>query len=203
MAHPGSCACLLVFCVSSVLSSERSASESSHAYRLNTDPVISKLKPENAHGRGFKLEYFVNAPPEEFWKYKTHFDNELLHENKFIVSHRLVSRENNLVITETEYTYKPKAVFKWQTMVFPDQHLLEYTLLNPKECGQKYHYGYIQLEAESNGTRVTQVAFFDFFGVSLWVNYPFKGGMSEFLKYTARWEQQLVSESWGQNQVPE
>lgn len=188
------CACALVLFASNGLSSEQPVSGPSQVHFLNSDPVISKLMPEQAHGRGFKLEYVVNAPLDVVWNYKTHFDNELLHDNRYIDSHKLVSREENMVITETEYSYKPKKIFQWQTTVFPDRYFLEYTLLNPKECGQKYHYGYIQLQAEGAGTRVTQVSYFDFFGASLWVNYPFKGGMSYFLKYTAKWEQQLLSE---------
>lgn len=160
-----------------------------------SEPVISKLKPEQSRGRGFKLEYVVSAPLDEFWSFKTNFDSDLLHKNKFINSHKLVSHEGNLVITETEYTYKPGSIFKWQTTVFPEQNLLEYELLNPKECGQKYHYGSIQLDAQGKSTRVTHIAYFDFFGATFWVNYPFKGGMSEFLEYTARWEQQFVSDS--------
>ena len=188
------CACALLLFAPIGLSSELPVSGPSQVQLSNSDPIISRLMPEQAHGRGFKLEYVVNAPLDVFWKYKTNFDNELLHNNRYINSHKLVSRDDNLVITETEYSYKPKEIFKWQTTVFPEQYLLKYELLNPEECGQKYHYGYIQLETEGTGTRVTQVSYFDFFGVSLWVNYPFKGGMSHFLKYTARWEQQLLSE---------
>jgi hypothetical protein len=114
--------------------------------------------------------------------------------NKLISSHRLVSRADNVVVTETEYSHRPSAVFRWQTTVFPEQHLLRYELLNPQECGQKYHYGYIQLEALDSGTRVNQVTYFDFFGASVWVNYPFKGGMSQVLKYTAGWEQEFISQ---------
>jgi len=194
MAYARSCACVLVVFASSAFSSQQSTAEPPDKIRLNSEPVISKLKSERAHGRGFKLEYLVSAPLDVFWDYRTNFDNELLHQNKYIVSHRLVSHEDNLVITETEYTYKPKAVFKWQTTVHSDRYLLEYTLLNPKECSQKYHYGYIQLQEEGDGTRVTHVAYFDFFGASFWVNYPFKGGMTRFLEYTAQWEQQLASE---------
>lgn len=194
MAYARSCACALVLFASSGLTSGLPLDDSSKEQYSKGDPVISKLKPERAHGRGFKLEYSVDAPLEVFWDYKTNFDNDLLRKNKYITSHKLVSREENLVITETEYSYKPRKVFKWQTTVFPDQKLLKYELLNPEECGQKYHYGYIQLEAGGISTRVTHVAYFDFFGVSFWVNYPFKGGMSEFLKYTARWEQQFVLE---------
>ena len=31
-------------------------------------------------------------------------------------------------------------------------------------------------------------------GASVWVNYPFKGGMTQVLDYTARWEQEFISE---------
>ncbi len=57
--------------------------------------------PEQAHGRGFKLEYPVNVPLDVFWSYKTSFDSELVHGNKYINSHKLVSREGNVAITET------------------------------------------------------------------------------------------------------
>ena len=194
VAYVRCCVCALVLVASNGFSSERSVSKPPQDLFLYNDPIISKLKPEQAHGRGFKLEYLVNAPLDVFWNYKTNFNNDLLHKNRYITSHRLVSREENLVITETGYSYKPGKIFKWQTTVFPDRYLLEYKLMNPEECGQKYHYGYIQMEAEGSGTLVTQVAYFDFFGASLWVNYPFKGGMSEFLEYTARWEQQFVLE---------
>ena len=186
-----SCTCALLLFTSSSFSSAQPLPEPAVE---QYEPVISKLKPEQARGRGFKLEYFVNVPPEVFWRYKTSFDSQLLQRNKFINSHSLVSHEANVVVTESEYSYKPKAVFKWQSTVYPEQYLLKYTLLNPGECGQKYHYGEISLEAEGSGTRVTQISYFDFFGVSFWVNYPFKGGMSQFLKYTAQWEQQLVTE---------
>ena len=161
---------------------------------LSSDPVVTKLKPERAHGSGFKMVYSVAAAPATYWRYRTDFEGQLVLQNKFIKSHRLASRDGNTAVTETVYTNKPNTVFKWQTTVFPDRKLLEYELLNPAECGQRYHYGSVQLEALNAGTRVTHIAYFDFFGVSLWVNYPFKGGMSRFLKYTANWEQQLVAE---------
>ena len=185
---------ILVLLSSNVLSSELNASEPSFDQINDKGPIITKLEPERESGRGFKLEYTVSGPPEVLWGFKTNFDSDLLHKNKFINSHKLVSHEKNLVVTENVYSYKPRSVFKWQTIVLPEQKILKYELLNPEECGQKYHYGTIRLEAEGSSTRVTHVAYFDFFGVSLWVNYPFKGGMSEFLKYTARWEQEFVSE---------
>jgi hypothetical protein len=168
---------------------ERTGEES-----FGSDPVVTKLKPERAHGSGFKMIYSVAAAPATYWRYRTDFEGQLVLQNKFITSHQLVSRDGNTAVTGTVYTKKPNTVFKWQTTVFPDRKLLEYELLNPAECGQRYHYGSVQLEALDGGTRVTHIAYFDFFGVSLWVNYPFKGGMSRFLKYTASWEQQLVAE---------
>ena len=185
---------LAMLFAASGIASETAVTESSNGQLLNGDPVITKLKPERKGGRGFKLVYSVDASLDVFWKFKTDFDSPILLRNKLISSHRLVSRADNVVVTETEYSHRPSAVFRWQTTVFPEQHLLRYELLNPQECGQKYHYGYIQLEALDSGTRVNQVTYFDFFGASVWVNYPFKGGMSQVLKYTAGWEQEFISQ---------
>ena len=157
-------------------------------------PLISKLKPDGANGRGYKLVYYVDAPIEVSWKFKTDFDNQLLLSNRYINSHRLVISNQSGAVTETEYSNKPGTVFKWQITVFPERYLLRYVLTNPDECGQKYHYGSIQLEAMGAGTRITQLAYFDFFGVSLWMSYPFAGGMSHFLNYTVGWEQQTILE---------
>lgn len=161
------------------------------------EPVITALKPEGMEGRGYRLEYTVDAPLDMTWKFKTDFGSQVLLTNKMILSHRLVSREGDEVITETVYSNKPKLVFRWKTSLVPDQHLLKFELLNPEACAMDYHYGSIRLQAAgASATRVTQVAYFDFFGVSLWVSYPFRGGMSHFLNYTARWEQQAVLAYW-------
>ena len=159
---------------------------------LDGTPFIYKLPPERPHGRGYKLIYVVDAPRDIYWKFKTDFDNDFLVTNAYIELHRLVSRRNNIVITENVYSNKNGVTFRWQTTVKSDQYRLDFVLLNPEQCGQKYHYGYIELEEVGQKTRVSQVAFFDFFGVFFWVNYPFYGGMSDFLKYTARWEQQAI-----------
>lgn len=181
-----------IFFASSGFSSEPPVPESFEQQYLNSKPIIFKLKPERKDGRGYKLIYLVDAPLDVFWKFKTDFDNQFLLSNKFITAHRLIRRTQNEALTESEYSDKPNTIFKWQTTLLPDQHLLKFILLNPEECGQKYHYGYIQLEPLGSRTRVTQVAYFDFFGVSIWVNYPFYGGMSYFLNYTASWEQQTI-----------
>ena len=188
----------MIFAVSGLLS-ETPAAEPTQQQDFDSDPILLKLRPEGKAGRGYKLIYLIDAPLDVVWEFKTDFDNQHLLSNKYINSHRLIGRNQNEVVTENEYSDKPKLKFKWQTTLLPDQHLLNYVLLNPEECGQKYHHGYIQLEAVGNRTRVTQVAYFNFFGVSLWVGYPFRGGMSHFLKYTSAWEQQAVLDMIGKN----
>ena len=69
---------------------------------------------------------------------------------------------------------------------------MEYRLLNPTACGQKYHFGQIKLEKLGRFTGIVHVAQFDFWGAFLWVNYPGPGGMSAFLRYTTRWEQETI-----------
>ena len=174
------------------LSSEITAPEPGDQELLSNNPLIYKLYSKQKNSRGYKLIYVVDVPLEIYWRFKTDFDNEFLLTNKFINTHRLISRKRNVIVTENQYSTKPKAVFRWQTTVLKDQYLLKFTLLNPQECGQEYHYGYIQVEALGTRTKVTQVAHFDFFGVSLWINYPYYGGMRHFLKYTATWEQETV-----------
>jgi hypothetical protein len=191
---------LTIFVAASALPSETSAAELTQQQNFDSNPTLIKLRPEGKAGRGYKLIYLIDAPLDVVWGFKTNFDNQFLLSNKYINSHRFVSRNQNEVVTENEYSDKPKLKFKWKTTLFPDQYLLNYVLLNPEECGQKYHHGSIQLEAVGNRTRVTQVAYFNFFGVSFWVGYPFRGGMSHFLKYTAAWEQQTVLDTIGKNE---
>jgi len=186
----------IVFAASG-LPHETPAAEPTQQQNFDSNPILSKLRPESKAGRGYKLIYLIDAPLDVVWRFKTDFDNQYLMNNKYITTHRLLSRNQNEVVTENEYSNKPRVKFKWQTTLFPDQHRLKFVLLNPEECGQKYHHGYIQLEAVGNRTRVTQVAYFNFFGVSFWVGYPFKGGMSYFLKYTAAWEQKAVLDTIG------
>ena len=38
-----------------------------------------------------------------------------------------------------------------------------------------------------------QNRYFDFFGATLWMNYPWYGGMRHYLHYTARWEQETIT----------
>jgi len=48
------------------------------------------------------------------------------------------------------------------------------------------------VKAVEQGTEVTQVTYFDFFGASFWAHYPWEGGMRDFLRYTAHWEQEII-----------
>ena len=184
----------MVICSAFPITMPREACSQQGEYvALTSDSIlIFKLKSERQEGQGYKLIYTVDAPLEVFWKFKTDFDNDFLESNRHIKSHRFIGRRGNSVITHNEYTDRPGKIFKWQTTVDSGLHRLDFILLKPSESGQKYHYGYIQLEALGPKTRVTQVAFFDFFGASLWVNYPLYGGMQYYLTNTTRWEQEAV-----------
>ena len=154
---------------------------------------VYKLDPVGYAGKGYKLVYMVAAPLGAYWKFKTDFKNDFVLTNKLITEHRLVEHKNNVAITESIYATKPGVKFRWRTISVPDRHRLSFELQNPKECGQKYHYGHIQLEAAGEQTKITQIAYFDFFGATLWMNYPWYGGMHHYLIYTARWEQETMT----------
>lgn len=181
----------IVFLLSLLPASGHSA-EPVKPQSLGGEPIISLLEPEDKDVKGYRLTYRVDVPLEVFWKFKTDFDSEFVMSNALILSHRLISHSGNVVITENRYSTRPGAVFRWQTTVFPEQHLLKFILLNPKEAGQKYHSGYIQLEELDQKTKVTQVGYFDFFGASFWIKYPYYGGMQHFLKHNAKWEQEII-----------
>jgi hypothetical protein len=182
------------------LTRELPAQAEVEAELLEGKALIRKLPSPPQGGSGYELVYVVDAPLDVFWKFKTDFDNAFLTSNKFIIAHQLISRRGNVVVTEDVfsedlYNHKPNAKFRWQTTIFPDAHRLDFVLLNPVECGQKFHYGSIQLESAGSAgqkTKVTQRAYFDFFGVSFWVNYPWYGGMRYFLTYLVEWEQAAI-----------
>ncbi|HAY38038.1 MAG TPA: hypothetical protein DCY53_01085 [Desulfobacteraceae bacterium] len=153
---------------------------------------IYQIAPDRRGGKAYKLVYLVEVQMDVFWGFKTDFDNNFLVENKYIQEHHFIARNGNEVITEDKYTNGPDVVFRWQTTVFPQAKRLDFVLLNPEQCRQKFHYGYIQLKSVPEGTQVTQVAYFDFLGSSLWANYPWGGGMKDFLSYTAHWEQKTI-----------
>lgn len=154
--------------------------------------MIYRLEPEARGGYAHKLVYLVGAPVDVVWRFKTDFKNQFMLTNKFIEEHQLISREDNVVITEAKYSNRPRVKFKWRTTLSPSSYRLDFILVNPQKSRQKFHYGHIQLEPLGQNTKVTHVAYFDFFGAFLWVYYPWSGGMSAFLRYMARWEQQTI-----------
>ena len=171
------------------------------ASRPDRDIRISRPAPGRQGGQAYQLVYRVAAAPELYWRFKTDFDNDFLVSNKYIREHRFIARQGNQVITENKYAFSPDVYFRWQTTLYADQLRLEFKLLNPEQCHQRFHHGHIQLEADAGGgTRVTQVAYFDFIGARLWAAYPWRGGMKDFLTYTACWEQDAFQQ--GQAQLP-
>ncbi len=169
-----------------------SAAADSGPDELENRISIDHPEPDSRGGKAYQLVYLVKVPIDVYWKFKTDFDNRFLVTNKYIREHHYISQSGNTVITENKYANAPDVFFRWQTSVFPEAHRLDFVLLNPEACEQKFHYGCIQLEAVNAGTRVTQTAYFDFRGVFLWAYNPFGGGMREFLEYTASWEQETV-----------
>jgi hypothetical protein len=157
--------------------------------RLSGAVVIETIAPDPRGGKAYRLRYTVDVTLETYWRFKTDFDNQFLLENRYIEEHRLVASPGDAVITENRYTYAPGAVFRWKTTVHEDEKTIDFVLLNPEECGQRFHYGRIRAVETGNKTLVIQKAFFDFFGAGMWAHYPWEGGMQHFLHYTARWEQ--------------
>jgi len=159
--------------------------------------AVQRIAPSAQGGQAFELVYTVDVPPDAFWKFKTDFASDALLSNRYIRSHRLISRRNNVYITETRYSHSPERVFRWQTTVYPSARRMNYRLLNPHECGQRFNRGTIQLTLEAGGTRVVHSSYFDFFGAAAWALFPGPGGMEAFLRYTAEWERQTSRDSIG------
>jgi hypothetical protein len=186
--------CTLFFLLSSVnsLAAQPLKVEPKDEKLLNGEALIYRLEPEARGGQAYKLVYLVSANVDVVWRFKTDFNNEFVLTNKFIEENRLISHEDNVVITEAKYSNRPGVKFRWRTTLSPSSYRLDFVLINPEKSRQKFHYGYIQLEAFGQNTRVTHVAYFDFFGAFIWVHYPWSGGMSDFLRYMARWEQEAI-----------
>jgi hypothetical protein len=166
-------------------------------YRIDSELLlgnvsIEQIDPDSRGGRAYRLRYVVNVPREIYWRFKTDFDNEFLLENRYIEEHRLVGTHQNTVITENRYTDSPGSVFRWKTTVHEREGRIDFVLLNPQQCGQRFHYGWIRIVPVGDRTLVVQEAFFDFFGAGVWAQYPWAGGMNHFLRYTARWEQETA-----------
>ena len=181
---------LLVLCVS-VLPPNAGMAGTAQSQDV-PEPAIRLLEPEPRGGEAYELVYHVPVPENIYWRFKTDFDNSFLTDSELIEEHRFLRRTRNVVITEEKYAFDPDTIYRWQTILYPEEQRLEFTLLNPEECGQKFHYGSIRIEDKGRTTKVTQTAYFDFFGASLWVRYPWSGGMRDILRTTAEWEQNAV-----------
>lgn len=154
---------------------------------------IKSVVPEATGGYGYVLEYDVPAPIEVVWRFKTDFNSEMLLTNAELIGHRVVRRVGSSVITENQYAIAPGFKFLWRTTMLPDKFRLTFELLNPEACRHDFHHGSIQLSPAGGFTKITQVAYFNFRGASLWIKYPWYGGMKSTLTKVARWEQQLAS----------
>ena len=155
---------------------------------------VERLTPDEKGGYAYKLQYYVPVPLDIFWRFKTDFSSDHLLTNDELIDHRLVRTLGSSVITENRYATAPDLTFLWKTTVRPREHRLEFRLLNAAECRHDFHYGTIQLDAIGQYTKVTQIAYFDFVGASLWVNYPWYGGMKSTLQKVVKWEQQMALE---------
>lgn len=154
--------------------------------------VIERVQSSSGEGQGYRMAYCVDVPLEAYWHFKTDFHNEFLVENPHIVSHRFLHQQGNAVVTENRYAGHTQHLFRWQTHVHPEDHRLEFHLLNPVQAGQDFHYGTIRLEARGQHTMVYQEAFFQFRGAALWARYPWHGGMRSFLQANIQWERQAA-----------
>jgi len=169
----------------------------------NNSISIQKISPDTKGGYGYKLQYYVAAPLDIFWSFKTDFDSEILLSNAELIGHRLVSADDNIVVTENRYAIAPGLRFLWQTTVFEKEFRLEFKLLNAEDCRHDFHFGAIQLSPAGQFTQVTQTAFFSFVGASMWVSYPWYGGMKSTLTQIAEWEQKMVLRQPGAFKVAE
>ncbi len=167
-------------------------SEADHL-KYSRDVTLSRITSELSAGYGYKLEYYVSAPIEAFWRFKTDFNSDILLTSKELIEHRVVRTSGNAVITENRYASAPGLRFLWKTSVIADQYRLEFELLNTEDCRHDFHYGSIQLTPAGGKTKVTQIAYFDFTGASFWVKYPWYGGMKYTLTKVAKWEQAMAS----------
>ena len=89
------------------------------------DVFIYQIAPDKRGGKAYKLVYFVKAPIDSYWKFKTDFDNEFLTKNKYIREHNLILQKYNTVITENKYTNGPDVYFRWRTTVLAEAYRLE------------------------------------------------------------------------------
>ena len=153
---------------------------------------LDRVPSPSGNGYGYRLVYYVPAPIDVFWDFKTDFDSDILLTSNELVGHRLVKVDGNDVYTENKYASAPGLKFLWKTTVINEKYRLDFELMNTDECRHKFHHGFIQLTPAGRYTKVSQNAFFDFTGASLWVKYPWYGGMKYTLTQVAKWEQNVA-----------
>jgi hypothetical protein len=153
---------------------------------------IRLLEPGPADGHAYRMEYRVEVPIETFWNFKTDFRGHFLTSSQQIRQHRFVRRQGNVVWTEVSYASLPGSAFLWETRIDASRHRLDFELVNAESVSHQFHRGTIELYRDAGGTRIVQTAFFDFRGASLWVYYPWRGGMKSFLRSMAMWERQTA-----------
>ena len=175
-----------------LLSVHPPAVEPKHKELLSGEPFIYRIEPEARGGEAYKLIYIVSVPIDVFWRFKTDFHGDFIRANKYVEEQRVIREEQNVVTIENRLTNKPGVKFRWRNILHPNEYRLEFVLENPEECDQKFHYGHFQLEPFGSYTKVSHAAYFDFFGATFWVHYPWEGGMYALLDYIARWEQQTI-----------
>jgi len=181
---------LLIAFIAMLLAGDLHAStKSSSAERKMT---LETIAPHANTGYGYKLQYYIFASIDVSWSFKTDFDSNLMLTSDELIGHRLVKTAGNSVITENRYATAPGLRFLWKTVVIEEQYRMEFELLNAKECRHAFHFGSIQLSPEGEFTKVTQIAYFDFTGASLWVKYPWYGGMEDTLTRMVEWEQETI-----------
>ncbi len=159
---------------------------------LDGPALIERIHYGSGEGEGYRMVYCIDVPLVVYWQFKTDFRNAFLTDNPHIDAHRFIGRKGDVVVTENRYTHDKKRLFRWQTTVVSRDHRLEFALVNPKQAGQKFHYGTIRLEARGSRTIVYQIARFRFSGAALWAFYPWRGGMRSFLSEFVRWEQKAA-----------
>jgi len=166
--------------------------EPSEKQLLTGEPFIYRISPDARGGEGYKLVYLAPVRIEIFWKFKTDFHGDFVETNKYVKEQIVIWQEQNLVIIENRLRNKPGSRFRWRNTLYPKRYRLDFVLENPEQCEQRFHYGHFQLEPVGAYTKVSHEAYFDFFGASLWAQYPWEGGMHNFLDYIARWEQETI-----------
>ena len=174
------------------LSAQSPTVEPSEKHLSNAEPFIYRITPDARGGEAYKLVYLVPVPIELFWKFKTDFHGDFVETNKYVINQRVIREDQNVVVIENRLSNKPESSFRWRNILYPNRYRLDFVLENPEQCDQRFHYGHFQLEPLGSYTKVSHVAYFDFFGASLWAYYPWEGGMYAFLDYIARWEQETI-----------